>query len=175
MESSYQTSVFREVQEARGIPLFGLRDEDSRALSPSEYVGMICDTLKLQKNVGLCRHFHMLDKASIASSRGLRYIDVWPVNMFYPSEGDPFDESSLFMLQLACIINMVSYICVTKLIYLLITIFTQTPSWKKLRLRVMLCVSHPASSSSISLSGDYLCGGILFTIFPYEPVTILLL
>jgi potassium/chloride transporter 9 len=69
---------------------------------------MICDTLKLQKNVALCRHFHALNKAAIATTRSLLYIDVWPVNTFYPSELDPFDESSLFMLQLACIINMVS-------------------------------------------------------------------
>jgi len=77
-------------------------------LSQSEYVGIICDTLKLQKNVALCRHFHSLDKSGLANGT-CRYIDVWPINFFNPSELDPFDESSLFMLQLACIINMVSF------------------------------------------------------------------
>ncbi|KAF4530706.1 hypothetical protein B566_EDAN004947 [Ephemera danica] len=132
-ESSYQTSTFRHVQEASGIPLFGMRDIDSRALSRAEYIGMVCDTLKLQKNVVLCRHFQNLNKASIANTR--KYIDVWPVNTFCPSELDPFDESSLFMLQLACIINM-------------------TPSWKKLRLRVMLCTTANSAMPSSSTIGE---------------------
>jgi potassium/chloride transporter 9 len=108
-ESSYQTPAFQGL-EACGEPLFGLRGEDSRSLSPSEYVGMVCDTLKLQKNIGLCRHFHTLDKAVI--SRNFHYIDVWPINFLQPNELDPFDESSLFMMQLACIINMVNIILI---------------------------------------------------------------
>jgi solute carrier family 12 (potassium/chloride transporters), member 9 len=104
-ESRYQSDAFRNIA-SNGAPLFNMRGEESRPMSPSEYVGIVCDTLRLQKNVALCRHFHLLDKSSLASSN-YRYIDVWPMNFFNPSEMDPFDESSLFMLQLACIINMV--------------------------------------------------------------------
>ncbi|CAB3369964.1 Hypothetical predicted protein [Cloeon dipterum] len=126
-DSSYQSEAFRNIA-SHGAPLFNLRgSEDNRMISPSEYVGIICDTLKLQKNVALCRHFHSLDKSSLASS-AYRYIDVWPINFFNPSEVDPFDASSLFMLQLACIINM-------------------TPSWKKLKLRVMMCSPRDSMAS----------------------------
>ncbi|KAG8225074.1 hypothetical protein J437_LFUL000053 [Ladona fulva] len=84
-----------------------------------EFVNMIWDVLWMRKNVCVCRHFHLLDKCSIAKARNLKRIDVWPVNFFQPDSLD-FDTTSLFMLQLACIINMV-------------------PGWKSLRLRVLLC------------------------------------
>lgn len=62
----------------------------------------------------------------------LKYIDVWPVNFFQPTDQDPFDTTSLFMLQLACIINMV-------------------PIWKNLHLRVFHCeVSDNNASLSVS-------------------------
>lgn len=71
----------------------------------------------------------------------LKYIDVWPVNFFQPSDQDPFDTTSLFMLQLACIINMVSV-------------------WKNLHLRVFHCeISDSDASLRISDSqnsiGEY--------------------
>lgn len=53
-------------------------------------------------------------------SRYVRYIDVWPVNVFNPKTDDPFDVVSLFMMQLAVIINMLA-------------------KWKHLRMRVFLC------------------------------------
>ena len=53
---------------------------------------------------------------------------MWPVNFFQPSDQDPFDTTSLFMLQLACIINMV-------------------PIWKNLHLRVFHCETSDSTMS----------------------------
>ena len=36
-----------------------------RRISPEEYVGAIEDTLKLQKNIGLCRNFQQLVKTEV--------------------------------------------------------------------------------------------------------------
>jgi solute carrier family 12 (potassium/chloride transporters), member 9 len=57
----------------------------------------------------------------------VRFIDVWPVNVFDPKNEDPFDVVSQFMMQLACIINML-------------------PVWKNLELRVFLCESDLVNS-----------------------------
>nr|CAD7431422.1 unnamed protein product [Timema monikensis] len=45
--------------------------------------------------------------ADIRKSSSIEYIDVWPINLFQPDDNDPFDTTSLFMLQLACILKMV--------------------------------------------------------------------
>lgn len=85
-----------------------IRDADrQRHLSATEYVMMIRDSLKMHKNVCLCRHFHLLDKKQITSSSANYFIDVWPVNLFQPQMASFFDNTSLFMLQIACILNMV--------------------------------------------------------------------
>jgi potassium/chloride transporter 9 len=65
-----------------------------------------------------------------------KYIDVWPVNFFQPSDQDPFDTTSLFMLQLACIINMV-------------------PNWKNLHLRVFHCEIAKSGNSSLNISESH--------------------
>ena len=42
--------------------LYPVRDVNrQRAVSPDEYVAMIKDVIRLQKNLCLCRHFHTLD------------------------------------------------------------------------------------------------------------------
>lgn len=118
--SPYQTSAFN----ANNEETFPIRAPGDRAhLTPEEYVAIICDILRMKKNVCLCRHFHRLDKYAIMKASHVQFIDVWPVNVFNPSNDDPFDVVSLFMLQLACIINML-------------------PKWKKLHLRVFLCESN---------------------------------
>ncbi|KAK7790737.1 hypothetical protein R5R35_013092 [Gryllus longicercus] len=120
-ESQYKTSLFTTVETCEGRQLFELRTlSNGKTLDSTQFVGMIADTLKMKKNICVCRHFHNLDKSSIIRSSNVKYIDVWPVNFFQPDDEDPFDTTSLFMLQLACIINMV-------------------PGWKKLQLRVFHC------------------------------------
>lgn len=123
--SPYQTQQFDE----NNIKLFKFRDQaDESRLPASEYVSIIDDALRMRKNVCLCRHFHRLDKNMIARNNHIKYIDVWPINIFDPSNEDPCNVVSLFMLQLACIINML-------------------PVWKKLELRVFLCESNRSSSA----------------------------
>ena len=52
------------------------------------------------------------------------YLDVWLVDFFSPSlETNTSDTTSLFILQLACIVNMV-------------------PRWKKLKVRVFIIKSR---------------------------------
>ena len=114
-----------------------------------EYFGIIEDILKMQRNVCLCRHFQRLNKHSaLGQLRKARkkkydenasddngfedlwkgtlkegkksYLDVWLVDFFSPSlTTNTSDTTSLFILQLACIVNMV-------------------PRWKKLKLRVFI-------------------------------------
>lgn len=106
-----------------GAAFRGVRHDHERDLTMKEYVKMISDSLKMQKNVMLCRHFNGLNKPAIKIHKGILYIDVWPVNFFRPETASYFDNTCLFLLQLACIINMV-------------------PSWKsKTCLRVFLFVN----------------------------------
>ena len=67
----------------------------------------------------------------------IRFIDVWPINFFEPTVNDMFDTSSLFMMQLACIVNMV-------------------PKWKRLQLRICFCdctnsTSFTANETNVTL------------------------
>lgn len=115
--SPYQTHAF-SAAALRRFPM--RRQSDAKPLSTTDYVALVCDVLRMKKNVCLCRHFHRLDKQAVQRSNHVKYLDVWPVNVFDPSNDDPFDVVSLFMLQLSCIINML-------------------PAWKRLHLRVFLC------------------------------------
>lgn len=116
--SPYRTNKF--TSSNTGI-LFPYRKKNEiKSLSPDEYVNIVSDVLRMRKNVCLCRHFHRLNKTTIAKSNHIKYIDLWPINVFDPTNNDPFDTASQFMMQLACIINML-------------------PVWKNLQLRVFLC------------------------------------
>lgn len=108
------------------------RQTDTKTLTAQDYVAIICDVLRMKKNICLCRHFHRMDKQAVLRSNHVRFIDVWPVNVFDPRNEDPFDVVSMFMLQLACIINML-------------------PSWKKLHLRVFLCETDSSPQSRYTL------------------------
>ena len=114
-----------------------LENEGDSRLSVEDYVGIIQDTLKLQKNVCLCRNFQSLDRTEVFSSElkfrtragKKKYLDVWPVDFLSSEETNVADNTSLFMFQLACIVNMV-------------------PKWRSHKLRVFMCVR--AADSNIS-------------------------
>ncbi|XP_055708507.1 solute carrier family 12 member 9 [Phlebotomus papatasi] len=129
--SSYHTMAFRNdptSEEAEQI--FPTRKPGlPKKLSAKEYVSLVDDVLRMRKNICLCRHFHRLDKGLIARSNHIKYIDVWTVNVFDPTNEDPFDVVSQFMLQLSCILNML-------------------PVWKRMHLRVFLCETQQPSTNN---------------------------
>ncbi|XP_022905550.1 solute carrier family 12 member 9 isoform X2 [Onthophagus taurus] len=98
-------------------------------LESVEYVQMMSDVLRMNKNLCVCRNFFKLNKDKRNGTK--QYIDVWPVNFILPNENDAFDTTSLFMMQLACIVNMV-------------------PMWSRAKLRV--CVCDEVRQSNFSLT-----------------------
>ncbi|EEB14074.1 cation chloride cotransporter, putative [Pediculus humanus corporis] len=117
-ENPYSTKVFHE------IDIFQLRNMNKKSLTIENYAGIISDVIKMKKNLCICRRFQILEKITSKSSN--TYIDVWPINFFSPNPDNPFGTTSLFMFQLACILNMVS-------------------SWKRLKLRIFLCDNNSES------------------------------
>ncbi|XP_077468266.1 solute carrier family 12 member 9 [Stigmatopora argus] len=105
---------------------------DGKGLGPQEYVAIIADAIKMLKNVVLARYFNSFDRAQTLSAafpspgKALVYVDVWPVNLLRPDSTSYVDTCSLFLLQLACILNMVR-------------------SWRKATLRLFLCVEEGRS------------------------------
>ncbi|XP_030630823.1 solute carrier family 12 member 9-like [Chanos chanos] len=96
-----------------------VRNQESlRRLSPEEYVGIISDAIKMGKNVCLARYFHQLGQGGMAVGGT---IDVWPLNLLRPESGGFLDVCSLFLLQLACVLNMAS-------------------AWRHAHMRIFLCV-----------------------------------
>ena len=96
---------------------------DAKLIAPIEYVKMVSDVFRLNKNLCLFRHFDKLYKQALFNSKNQQaYIDVWPLDFFSPDTLCQLDNACLFMLQLACILHMV-------------------PGWKsKTKLRVLLCI-----------------------------------
>lgn len=84
--------------------------ESPRWLSPEEYVGIISDAIKMNKNVCLGRYFFQLEGEGKDSKvdGSERTIDVWPLNLLQPGSRDYEDVCSLFLLQMACVLNMSS-------------------------------------------------------------------
>ncbi|XP_041064539.1 solute carrier family 12 member 9 [Carcharodon carcharias] len=93
-----------------------------KALSGKEYVAIISDSIKMLKNVCLARYFCQLNKTELFSRKNCEVsIDVWPLNPLRPDSANYVDTCSLFLLQMACILNMVR-------------------SWGSAKLRIFLCV-----------------------------------
>uniref|UniRef100_A0A8C2HSS9 Solute carrier family 12 member 9 n=1 Tax=Cyprinus carpio TaxID=7962 RepID=A0A8C2HSS9_CYPCA len=97
---------------------------DGKSLGPQEYVCIIADAVKMLKNVALVRYFGQFDRTQ--SLQGSVFVDVWPVNLLRPDSAAYVDTCSLFLLQLACILNM-------------------TRAWQKAKLRLFLCVEEGRS------------------------------
>ncbi|XP_056450453.1 solute carrier family 12 member 9 [Gadus chalcogrammus] len=82
--------------------------ESPRWLSPEEYVGIVSDAIKMDKNVCLGRYlFELQGEGRDSKVDGSeRTIDVWPLDLLRPSRCDRVDVCSLFLLQMACVLNM---------------------------------------------------------------------
>uniref|UniRef100_A0A673CH27 Solute carrier family 12 member 9 n=1 Tax=Sphaeramia orbicularis TaxID=375764 RepID=A0A673CH27_9TELE len=102
--------------------------ESPRWLSPEEYVGIISDAMKMNKNVCLARYFFQLEGEGKDSKvdGSERTIDVWPLNLLQPDSRDYEDVCSLFLLQMACVLNMSS-------------------KWRHARMRIFLNVETESS------------------------------
>ncbi|NWY12277.1 S12A9 protein, partial [Aphelocoma coerulescens] len=94
-----------------------------KLLSPREYVGIVADALKMLRNVLLARQLESLDKAweLRRAASPPPTIHVWPVNLLRPDSARYADTCSLFLLQMACVLNMAR-------------------AWRRARLRLFLCV-----------------------------------
>nr|DBA26293.1 TPA: hypothetical protein GDO54_010574 [Pyxicephalus adspersus] len=96
----------------------------SENFSAWEYVAIVSDSIKMSKNVVVARYFSEFDRSHICSLKGKdTYIDVWPLNLLRPDSATYVNTCSLFLLQMACVLNMVR-------------------SWKKAKLRLFLCVER---------------------------------
>jgi len=96
---------------------------ESKSLTLPEYMDILFDILKSQKNVLVARNFCNFDKHDL--NGGKVVVDVWPSNLLQPFTVRILDTTSLLMLQLACILEMVD-------------------SWHKVGtlIRVFLCVNR---------------------------------
>ncbi|OZC11248.1 amino acid permease [Onchocerca flexuosa] len=77
-------------------------------LNSEEYVRILNDVIHLNKNLCVARYFNRLNKDVPRGWNGQKkFIDVWPVFIQKPSEtGLGWGNSSLFLLQMACILSM---------------------------------------------------------------------
>uniref|UniRef100_A0A3P8XPT8 Solute carrier family 12 member 9 n=1 Tax=Esox lucius TaxID=8010 RepID=A0A3P8XPT8_ESOLU len=104
--------------------------ESPRWLTPEEYVGIISDAIKMSKNVCLGRYFFQLQGEGIGTKMdgADRTIDVWPLNLLRPcsTSAASVDVCSLFLLQMACVLNMAN-------------------RWRHARMRIFLCVEAESS------------------------------
>ncbi|KAM9349232.1 solute carrier family 12 member 9-like [Symphorus nematophorus] len=109
--------------------------EEPKDLHEEEYVSVIADALKMGKNVTLARYFDKFNREEVlGSGRKIRghqnttgpFVDVWPLNLLRPDSRGYVDICSLFLLQLASVLQ-------------------ETRAWSQARLRLFLCVEAGCS------------------------------
>ncbi|XP_020667148.3 solute carrier family 12 member 9 [Pogona vitticeps] len=104
-------------------PVWSSRSQ--KRLSAHEYVAIIADAVKMLRNVLLARSFDELKLPQASGWRAQPLIDVWPINLMRPDSARYVDTSSLFLLQMACVLAMAR-------------------AWRRARLRLFLCVESGA-------------------------------
>lgn len=138
-------------------------------LETEEYVQVIEDIIHLNKNLCIARNFTYFDR-EISLKSGRRFIDVnylirlqfdtiviaktlkvWPSHMFNHNKSDDgglkWDNSSLFVLQLACILSMSRFeIDIKSILTVLQVDFSR---WKNAVVRVFICVHSLQVNQSI--------------------------
>jgi potassium/chloride transporter 9 len=117
---------------------------------------MLKDVIKMNKNIVVCRNLAQLDKSAISRNRSM-FIDIWPMNFFSGDANSLMDPTSLFLMQLGCILNMVSehYFWTRErlmneameLVFVL-QFYPKVSTWKYLVLRVFLCCTATSQESS---------------------------
>ncbi|XP_068624679.1 solute carrier family 12 member 9 [Battus philenor] len=122
-QSPYKSEEF---ELEGGEQMFPCRRTINARLACAEYVRIVRDVLCVDKNVCLCRHFHLLDMAAVERrSPSVKYIDVWLVEPLRASREDAFTVPALFALQLAAVVR-------------------SARGWQHLRLRVHVAATLPA-------------------------------
>ena len=105
--NSYPNTVLNCVSNVPIVPKSALNFS-----GPSEFVGILKDALKMDKNIVILRNMNRLNKLHSG------FIDVWPVELLanfnnllenstvYDEELSILDNCSHFILQLACVLSM---------------------------------------------------------------------
>lgn len=130
-DSLSQHPAFRGSEDTTWLNFPPLWDPTTnrKHLSPREYVAIIADAVKMQRNVLLARAFDDLKLPQELGWRAQPLIDVWPINLLRPDSARYVDTCSLFLLQMACVLAM-------------------TRAWRRARLRLFLCVESGTHSRS---------------------------